>query len=192
MITAKIPGVNTPCRNRQKSSCPKLVDVAASSVGTASRNAAGTMTRLRPKRSATTPAKGAAIATASVEADTTRLIAAAETRNSRASMGNSGCGANSVRKAQNPANTTAAVRVVEWAVAGSIPSIMPGGAIHQRLTGQTGRPVLPLHPAPRPDGPDLLLRNVQELQKLLVLVGGVGFELGVQPAHILFSEAGSA
>jgi hypothetical protein len=31
-----------------------------------------------------------------------------------------------VRKAQNPANTTAAVRVVEWAVAGgSIPSIMP-------------------------------------------------------------------
>src|ERR1039457_424943 len=80
------------------------------------------MTRLRPKRSATTPAKGAAIATASVEADTTRLIAAAETRNSRASMGNSGCGANSVRKAQNPANTTAAVRVVEWAVAGgSIP-----------------------------------------------------------------------
>src|ERR1035438_9862917 len=45
------------------------------------------ITRLRPKRSATTPAKGAAIATASVEADTTRLMAAAETRNSRARRG---------------------------------------------------------------------------------------------------------
>ena len=125
MITAKIPGVNTPCRNRQKSSCPKLVAVAASSVGTASRNAAGTITRLRPKRSATTPAKGAAIATASVEAVTTRLIAAGETRNSRASIGSSGCGANSVTNAQNPANTTAAVRVVECGVAcETIPSIM--------------------------------------------------------------------
>jgi hypothetical protein len=33
-----------------------------------------------------------------------------------------------VTKAQNPANTTAAVRVVEWEGAGeSIPSIMPSG-----------------------------------------------------------------
>ena len=128
MITAKIPGVNTPCRNRQKSSCPKLVAVAASSVGAASRNAAGTITRLRPKRSATTPARGAAIATARVEAVTTRLIAAAETRNSRASMGSSGCGAKIVTNAQNPANTTAAVRVVECGVAcETIPSIMRAG-----------------------------------------------------------------
>src|ERR1035438_3065090 len=127
MITAKIPGVNIPCRKRQNRSCPKLVAVAPSSVGTASRNAAGTITRLRPKRSATTPAKGAAKATASVEAVTTRLMAAAETRNSRASKGNSGCGAKSVTKAQNPANTTAAVRAVECGVAcEGIPSIMPG------------------------------------------------------------------
>ena len=113
MITAKMPGVKTPCRNRQNRSCPKFTAVAASSVGTASRNAAGTITRLRPKRSATTPASGAAIATASVEAVTTRLMAAAETRNSRASMGSRGCGANSVTNAQNPAKTTAAVRAVE-------------------------------------------------------------------------------
>ena len=91
--------------------------MAASSVGAASRNAAGTITRLRPNRSATTPANGAAIATASVEAVTTRLIAPAETRNSRASMGSRGCGAKSVTNAQNPAKTTAAVRVVELGVA---------------------------------------------------------------------------
>ena len=44
-------GVNTPCRKRQNSSCPKLAAVAARSVGTASRKAAGTITRLRPNRS---------------------------------------------------------------------------------------------------------------------------------------------
>ncbi len=125
MITAKIPGVKTPCRKRQNSSCPKLVAVAARSVGTASRKAAGTITRLRPKRSATMPAKGAASATASVDAVTTRLIMAGETRNSRASSGNSGCGANNVTNAQKPANTTAAVRVLEGAGAGeTILSIM--------------------------------------------------------------------
>ena len=53
------------------------MEVAASKVGTASRNAAGTMTRLRPNRSATTPANGAAIATATVDAVITRLTAVA-------------------------------------------------------------------------------------------------------------------
>lgn len=125
MTTAKIPGVKTPCRKRQNSSCPKLVAVAVSSVGTARRNAAGTITRLRPKRSATEPANGAENATASVDIVTTKLIAAAETRNSFASIGSRGCGANNVTNAQNPAKTTAAVRVVEFATTGeTISSIM--------------------------------------------------------------------
>ena len=111
MVTAKIPGVNTPCQNRQKMSCPSLAEVAARKVGRASRKAAGTITRLRPRRSASTPAKGAARATAMVDAVTTRLMAAADAWNVAASIGSSGCGAKSVRNAQKPAHTTAAVRV---------------------------------------------------------------------------------
>src|SRR5215472_16464548 len=110
MITAKMPGVNTPCRKRQKRSCPKLPAVAASRVGTASRNAAGTITRFRPKQSATKPAKGAVRATASVDAVTTRLIRAGETPNALASIGSIGCAAKSARNAQKPAKTTATVR----------------------------------------------------------------------------------
>src|SRR5690348_7690328 len=71
------------------------------------------MTRLRPNRSATMPANGAASATASVDAVTTRLMRPGVTSKALASMGSSGCGAKMVRKAQNPAKTTAAVRVVE-------------------------------------------------------------------------------
>jgi hypothetical protein len=48
--------------------------VAANSVGTASSSVAGTMTRLRPSRSATSPAKGAAKATARVEMLISRLV----------------------------------------------------------------------------------------------------------------------
>jgi hypothetical protein len=59
------------------------------------------------------PASGAESATASVETVITRLMAAAVTPNERASIGSSGCGAKSVVKAQKPANTTAAVRVLD-------------------------------------------------------------------------------
>src|SRR5258705_8776056 len=86
------------------------------------------MTRLRPKRSATMPANGAASATASVEAVTTRLMRPGVTSNALASMGSIGCGAKMVRKAQNPAKTTAAVRVVErGAAVMDIPFIMHVG-----------------------------------------------------------------
>jgi hypothetical protein len=54
-------------------------------------------------------------------------MAAAETRNSRASRGRSGCGAKIVTNAQNPANTTAAVRVVECVACETISSIMRAG-----------------------------------------------------------------
>src|ERR1017187_1221155 len=113
MVTAKMPGVKTPCQKRQTSICDRLPEAAAPAVGTESKRAESTITRLRPRRSATTPAKGAARATAAVEAVSTRLTAPAETRNSRASMGSSGCGAYNVTKAQKPANITAAVRVEE-------------------------------------------------------------------------------
>ena len=51
---------------------------------------------------------------------------------------------------------------------------------------------LALRAAPFADGADLFLGDVQEFQEFLVLVGSVVFELGVQSAHILFAEAGSA
>ena len=111
MVTAKIPGVNTPCQNLQKMSCPSPAEVAASKVGSASRKAAGTITCLRPRRSEIAPANGPARATARVDAVTTRLAAAADTWNVAASIGSSGCGAKSVKNAQKPAHTTAAVRV---------------------------------------------------------------------------------
>src|SRR5438067_5720562 len=63
------------------------------------------------------PANGAASATASVDAVTTRLMRPGETSNAFASIGSNGCGAKMVRKAQNPANTTAAVRVRECGAA---------------------------------------------------------------------------
>src|SRR5271165_2001502 len=107
MVIAKIPGVSTPCQNRQKRSWPRLAENAESSVGTASRKAAGTITRLRPARSATRPAKGAAAATANVDAVITYTTADAGILNAADSMGNSGCGAYRVRKAQKPAKTTA-------------------------------------------------------------------------------------
>ena len=71
------------------------------------------MMRRRPSRSDTRPARGAASATATVDAVMTRPTAAAEARNPAARRGNKGCGANNVRNAQMPAHTTAAVRVRE-------------------------------------------------------------------------------
>ena len=78
MVTANMPGVKTPCQKRQKSNCPRLPDAPASSVGMASRNVAGTITFLRPKRSATLPASGAATATAMVVTVTTNPMVPAD------------------------------------------------------------------------------------------------------------------
>ncbi len=77
MVTAKMPGVKTPCENRQISIWVRLPDSAAPAVGTARRSADSMIVRLRPKRSATTPANGAAKATAVVEAVSSRLTAPA-------------------------------------------------------------------------------------------------------------------
>jgi hypothetical protein len=78
MVTAKMPGVKTPCQKRQKSNCPRLPDKPARMVGTARRNAAGTMTFRRPKRSAIMPVNGAVTATARVETVTTNPMVPAD------------------------------------------------------------------------------------------------------------------
>lgn len=78
MVTAKMPGVSTPCRNRQNRSCGRFWAKAAISVGITSSRVAGTITCLRPWRSAMSPTNGAASATAMVAALTTRPAPAAE------------------------------------------------------------------------------------------------------------------
>src|SRR5271157_374355 len=135
MVTAKIPGVRTPCQKRQNRSWARLAEVPARSVGTASRKAAATITLLRPKRSAMAPVSGAEIATAMVDTVTTQPTVPAEAPKALASSGRSGCGANRLRNAQKPASTTAAVRVREWvraANAGADPDI------HSIMNGAPG------------------------------------------------------
>ncbi len=83
------------------------------------------MTFLRPNRSATMPVSGAVMATAMVDTVTTSPMAPADAWKAFANSGSKGCGANRVRNAQNPANTTAAVRVRAW---GGAASRAPGHA----------------------------------------------------------------
>ena len=67
-----------PWRNRQNTSDDDAVEVAASSVGMVSRKSAGTITFLRPMRSAIRPTMGAARATPKVVALTVRLTCNSE------------------------------------------------------------------------------------------------------------------
>src|SRR5882672_1279790 len=90
-VTTEIPGVQTPTRKRQKISSPTVADVAASALGIACSRADGTITRLRPHRSAINPAIGASPATPSVAAVITRLMVAADVPNSAAKTGSRGC-----------------------------------------------------------------------------------------------------
>ncbi len=83
MMTTITPGTNSPCMKRQKMSCRRFWEVAASSVGTVSANRDGTITFLRPMDSASRPTKGAASATAKMVALTVRLTAMAEVLYSR-------------------------------------------------------------------------------------------------------------
>ncbi len=72
-MTAITPGTKSPCAKRQKISACKLVEVAASAVGIASKNNEGTMTFLRPRRSAIMPMMGAVRAVAKIVALTVKL-----------------------------------------------------------------------------------------------------------------------
>src|ERR1019366_8267930 len=135
MVTAKIPGVRTPCQKRQNRSWGKLVEAPARSVGTASRNAAATITLLRPKRSAMAPVSGAEMATAMVDTVITQPTAAAEAPKALASSGRSGCGANRLRNAQKPASTTAAGRGRGWVRAAKAGA---GPDIHSIMNGAPG------------------------------------------------------
>lgn len=77
-ITAITPGTKMPCAKRQKISMRRLVEVAASAVGIVSRKSEGTITFLRPRRSAIIPMKGAAIAVAKMVALTVKLTCNSE------------------------------------------------------------------------------------------------------------------
>ena len=72
------PGTNRPWAKRQKTSAPRLVEVAAKAVGMVRRNSDGTMTFLRPRRSAIMPMMGAVRAVAKMVALTVRLTANSE------------------------------------------------------------------------------------------------------------------
>src|ERR1019366_2854024 len=135
MVTAKIPGVRTPCQKRQKKSWGRLVGAPARSGGTASRKAAVTITLLRPKRSAIAPVSGAVMATAMVDTVTTQPTAEAEAPKAFASSGRSGCGANRLRNAKKPASTTAVVRVRVWVRAAEAGA---GPDIHSIMNGAPG------------------------------------------------------
>ena len=87
----KMPGETSPCTNRQKINCGSVTAVDASAVAIASANADATIVRRNPKRSATRPTIGAAMATASVGAVTVRLTAKLDAWNVRARSGSSGC-----------------------------------------------------------------------------------------------------
>src|SRR5206468_2797217 len=88
----------------------RVAEVAPPRVARPRRAADQTMTRLRPMRSATMPAKGAARATPKVAAVTVRLTAALPTWKRVAKSGRMGWVTKRLRKAQKPASTTGAVR----------------------------------------------------------------------------------
>ena len=77
-MTAMTPGTKRPWAKRQKMSAPRLVEVAARAVGMVSRKSEGTMTFLRPRRSAIMPMKGAVRAVAKIVALTVRLTSNSE------------------------------------------------------------------------------------------------------------------
>ncbi len=91
IVTAKMAGMNRPCRKRQKISEYSPVAVAVRSVGTDSPSAAATMTRFRPTLSAIGPMNGDASATAVVVALTVRLTLAAEPPKTLVKSGSKGC-----------------------------------------------------------------------------------------------------
>ena len=78
---------------RQKSSMPRVVEVAISKVATPSVNAERTMMRLRPMRSAICPTTGAATATPMVDAVIIRLIMTLLAWKTAVSIGRIGWGA---------------------------------------------------------------------------------------------------
>jgi hypothetical protein len=101
--------VTRPCTNRQRTSCWRLVDVAASAVAIAIANADPTITRRKPRRSASRPMPGAARATATVGAVMVKLTSKLEAWKVRARSGNSGCVAYRSTKAAKPASITGTV-----------------------------------------------------------------------------------
>ena len=91
MVTAKMPGVNTPCRKRQNNREGNPPANAAPSVEAARANPAITMVFLRPMRSEILPAMGAVSAMPSVLAVTVRLARNAVIPSALLNTGRIGC-----------------------------------------------------------------------------------------------------
>jgi hypothetical protein len=91
IVTAKMPGVARPCTKRQKIRTWRPDEVADIRVAMPMRAAEATMTRLRPRRSAIWPTKGAARATAAVAAVTVSTTWLCEARKTFSSSGKTGC-----------------------------------------------------------------------------------------------------
>ena len=85
--------MNTPCKDRQNSSCPKVAEVAANAEGSDNNRAAGIMMFRRHQRSARSPTRGAVMAMAAVETVMIRLTRLVETWNRPFNNGRRGCGA---------------------------------------------------------------------------------------------------
>src|ERR1700674_3033906 len=100
MVTAKIGGSTSPCTARQKMSADRLLAMATIKVGTTSTNIAATITRFRPRTSATAPVNGAVKATARVLTVMMAEISAALAPNSLDSIGRMACGEYRLMKAQ--------------------------------------------------------------------------------------------
>ena len=90
MVVAKMPGVMSPCSQRQKISQPRDVEVAAAHVGTASSTMETRITRFRFMRSVNIPSSGAEMATPRVEALTVQPTADFEAWKSVSNNGRSG------------------------------------------------------------------------------------------------------
>jgi hypothetical protein len=87
----KIPGVTSPCTNRQNASEYSPVAVAVSSALTASATIASRIVRFRRNCSPNTASSAAEIATPSVDALMVIPTCGSVSWNTRANSGNSGC-----------------------------------------------------------------------------------------------------
>ncbi len=77
-MTAMTPGTKMPWAKRQKMRARRVCEVAARAVGMVRRKSEGTITFLRPRRSAIMPMKGAVMAVAKMVALTVKLTWSSE------------------------------------------------------------------------------------------------------------------
>src|SRR5512133_2416528 len=108
-MTATTPGTHSPCTKRHAIKVRKLVAVPQSMVAAVSRNSDGTMTRLRPLRSASAPTKGPISATAKITALTVKLTPSSLAWKILRKYGNRGCVLYTLKNVHMPATITAII-----------------------------------------------------------------------------------